>query len=350
LVDEAPGQLTDEDDEDPVTLSGQNRPSSVGVSFVTREWSPIEVEIGLGRYRAAGPPEEGIDEEWHREQVDLSGDDSIVLSPPSKGACLDRVEILEGAASVEARWRPHGEGAIVTVVLVNRLSIPSRKAVDAADCLFQVSVSCGPTAGSLAPYPGRSHTSDSAELEELELLYRNVRVYAVGHGAAADWDGTSKSPTRVRTTFLPTHVVPDVSFEVPGDQDVLRLAYLARLEDEPDRVVAALEDFVRGYAGWIAETRREVRENLAPELSEAADRLLERADTAAERMMAGVRLLSGSPVVRRAFGMTNRAMLMQMAHGAPELAGSLHRLSDAPQNVRPDYSEVDASWRPFQLG
>jgi hypothetical protein len=350
LVDETSGQLTDEDDEDPVTLSGQNRPSSMGVSFVTSEWAPVEIEVELGRYHSVEGLTEDSDEEWHREQVSLTGPDAIVLSPGLPGSSPNRRDIMEGAASVEARWRRYGEGAIVTVVMVNRRVLRPRKAVDAADCLFQVSLGCRPTAGVLSPYPGRPHTSDNSEVQELELLYRNVGVYAVGHGAAADWDRDAVVPTRVGTTFLPTHVVPDVSFEVPGDQTVLRLAYLEHLAEEPDAAIAALEAFVDGYADWLDRTRTEVVMRLAPELSEVAGRLLARADTATERMRGGIRLLSESAVVRQAFSMTNRVMLMQMVHGRAELGGGLHPVAEAPRDVRPDYAGVEASWRPFQLG
>ena len=57
-------------------------------------------------------------------------------------------------------------------------------------------------------------------------------------------------------------------------------------------------------------------------------------------MRGGVRLLAKDRRIRQAFGLANMAMLMQMVHSAPELGGTPHSPSTAPQNVRPDYPQV----------
>ncbi|MEU0237135.1 helicase-related protein [Nocardiopsis sp. NPDC006198] len=349
LVDEASGQLVDENGEDPITLSGQNRPSSVGISFVTSDWAPVEVEVEFGRYDSV--PDLVGEEEWVRQQINLSGSEALLLTPGSRGsASASVVSVLSGSASVEARWRPHKDGAIVTVVLVNRRRLQPKQAVRAADCLFQVSLRCRPSEGLFSPYPRRPHITGNEESEELELLYHNVRVFAVGHGAAAEWDQSSEAPSYVQTTFLPTHVVPDIAFDVPGDQSVLRLALLSGIESSQDRILAGLDSFLDGYEDWIERTRAGVAEFVPPESREAANRLIDRAQSATTRMRSGIRLLASSTQARRAFALANQAMLMQMVHSGPEFAGTPRSVSLAPADVEPDYSSVHAAWRPFQLG
>ena len=114
IIDEAPGQLADDDDDDPITLSGQTRPSSVGLSFMATEWSDIEVEIEAGQYQ---PAEDG---NWQRKQVRQPCTVPVRADQASSGPYVHRVSVLDGSASVDVRWRAYGNGTIVTVALVNR--------------------------------------------------------------------------------------------------------------------------------------------------------------------------------------------------------------------------------------
>jgi hypothetical protein len=344
ILDEIPGQVADDDDDDPITLSGQMRPSSVGLSFMATDWSDIEVEIEAGLYRPAEPGS------WQREPVKLACTVPVRAGAAGPGSCDSRVDLLDGVASVDVRWRPYGSGVIVTVVLVNRRPQKEPWSAAAEECLFQVGLRCWPSTGSIARYPTQPHLYADQEAEELELLYRAVPVYAIGHGAAAAWDRGSDSVIHAHTSFFPVHVVPDVEFEIPGRADTLDLWRLARIETDVPAVIAELDDFVDNYRSWIEGITATVSSQVAPRLAGAADRLIGRMATAERRMRRGVRLLADDHRVRQAFGMANLAMLMQMVHSAPDLAGTPHRPSQAPHDVRPDYPRSQHFWRPFQLG
>ncbi|GAA3359796.1 helicase-related protein [Saccharopolyspora gregorii] len=352
-VDEGGGRLsgTEDGDDDPITLSGQDRPSSVGISFVTTSWSAIEISVFAGRYRYRAA------NSWEREPVELSGDSSVHLEPPEEGRSGSRdLSVLGGDARVRVRWRPYRSGAIVTAVLVNEQTADVKARLNDAQCFFQVELRCRPVHGALDEYPGRRHLQDDDSADELELMYRSAPVYAVGHGSAADWDridperGTRPgTPASVHTTFLPVHVVPDVAFDVAGPQEVFRLDRLAEAAEEAERTVAELTELVDRYASWLDDTRASLDANLAPHLSAAAGRLLERAGVAVDRMRRGIELVRTDEEVRASFALTNRIMLMQMVHGAAELAGAPHPVEEAP-SLPEDYAEPGFRWRPFQLG
>ncbi|WP_241832218.1 helicase-related protein [Pseudofrankia sp. EUN1h] len=356
ILDEVPGQVgnqADEADEDPLTLAGQNKPSSVGLSFVTSECSPIVVEVEAAWYLSAGHGRD-VRQEWRRTPISLVGDDAVRIEPPDDAGrprLTDRRLILDGRASVEVVWRRHGPtGAIVTVSLVNQIRAETHAEITAG-CLLQVTMRARPAQGTIERYPSTPHLYGDDETEELELLYRNVPTYAIGHGAAAAWTGNGReTPAWVHTAFLPRQVVPGISFEVAGHEKVLDLARLAEFDTTGwPELVRGLDEFVDSYETWGDGLQVRADGDVPPKLRAAAARVIADVDAARTRMRAGVRLLEADPVVRRAFALTNRAMLRQMVHSGPSLAGQPHDPTSAPE-VNPDYPADTYRWRPFQLG
>lgn len=341
-VDDRPGGIPGEDDEDPITLSGQSRPSSAGISFMATHRSAIVVDVHAARYRNIA------EDEWQREPLDLVGDNGLRIDPPTLGASR-KVHLWDQTAMVKASWRPHPDGVVVTVVLVNCNVLEERSAVRSEECLFQVGLRCSVVDGELTRYPSQAHVHSDEEAVELDLLYRKVPVYAVGHGTAACWDTTTDPPDWIGTSFLPVHVVPDVSFDLPDVADAVQLNKLARIDSDPESTFAALAQFVDHYTEWITKTWKAASESLASRLHPAANRLHERATRARDRMLAGIELLRDDKDARKAFGLANRVMAMQMAHSSAELAGSPHPPSEAPDPTV-DYDSLSPKWRPFQLG
>ncbi|WP_062968731.1 helicase-related protein [Nocardia africana] len=342
-IDDRPGALLEDNDEDPVTLAGQNRPSSAGISFMTTSRSALLVEVDSARYLNVA------EDEWQRHSLDLKGSNAVRCVPPESSGTHRSFPIWDDAATVEVTWRQHPGGFIVTVVLVNRRRQEKGRPVQPEDCLFQVGLRCSVVDGSITRYPTQVHTHGDEEAEELELLYRDVAVYAVGHGTAACWDTNAEPPDWVSTSYLPVHVVPDVGFDVPNVADAVRLNRLAEIESASERTVGLLTRFVDRYTDWIASTWEAASEHFPARLLPAVQRLQDRAVRARDRMLAGVAFLRDDPDARTAFGLANRAMAMQMAHSREDLGGSPHPPSQAPDPTV-DYESLDPTWRPFQLG
>ncbi|WP_225438630.1 helicase-related protein, partial [Candidatus Frankia nodulisporulans] len=238
----------------------------------------------------------------------------------------------------------------MTVSLVNRLRAQSR-ADEAAGCLLQVGLQARPERGEIRPYPRATHLYSDCEAKELELLYRSVPTYAIGHGVAAAWSGDGRqTPQWVRSSSVPTQIVPGISFAVPGHEQILDLARLARFDTAAaSELVPALDAFVDGYGEWAGSLRDRLDEDVPDHLRATAGKVLADVDQTRERMRSGVRLLESDHTVRRAFALANRAMHHQMVHGGPALAGEPHELTALP-DVRPDYPADTYRWRPFQLG
>ena len=265
---------------------------------------------------------------------------------------MERTPILDDTVTLDVNWRAFGDGALVTVSLVNRRTLASTGTVNAADCLFQVVLKCFPTSQAIPSYPTALSLQSDPEEEELALLYRNVPTFAIGHGAAAIWGREAAGRvTWVGNSYLPSHSVPRVDFTLKSASDVLSLRRLSLIEDDAS-VISDLHRFVDDYESWSGELQVTLAQIRKPALSGAAGRLLGRISASVGRMRSGIDLLSSDehPDVRRAFALANRAMLMQMVHGSDGFAGKRKPWTAALPN-EPDYASetLPHSWRPFQL-
>ena len=338
---DVPGRLGEDQADEPIALTGQKLPSAVGVSFVLPRWDSVRAEIRAARY------EKG-DDGWRRSPIRLVGEQAILLRPPSSPGTT-REWILDRRASLDVVWRAFGDGALVTVALVNRRRIPEAGGVEPADCFLQVSLRCSPADGLIPPYPSSLSIQSDEEEEELALLYRNVPTFAVGHGAAAVWgEEADKRVGWVGTSYLPSHAIPSVSFELPDAGNVLSLRRLSQIDTDTS-VTEDLDRFLDRYDAW-AEELQATAVGTQPRLAGAAARLLGRVRDAGLRMRRGVRLLKSDehPEARRAFAMANRAMLMQMVHTGEDFSGRRRRWTDSLPAV-PSYDDATRAWRPFQL-
>jgi hypothetical protein len=322
----------EEDDAGGVPLAEDWRPSSVAISFVT-DGAAVRCSVEGGTYEPLatdGPPQ------WQRTPFTQPG---LTLSDHASAATF-----MAGGVAVEvgSRWRPFGSDSLVTVHV--RLTSPSSgdAKTDAAATLYQLRLRVSPDSGRriLEYDPTRSLDTDP-ESAELRLRYRNRKVYAVGHGMAADWTLVDGAVTSVFLDPVPAFVVPaveTVAFE-PGraEAKALDLGYLAHIDSRREDVTQSLDAFVGAYGSWVAE--QEGRVPLFGQDTAIASGIVERSRDALQRMRGAVDLLRSpeQDQLRTAFALGMAAMRLQMRQA--RIVGGAD-----PATV------AEPSWRPFQLG
>ena len=310
-------------------------PSSVGFSCYVRGDVRLRVTASSATYRSTG--ERG---EWgrfrSREYTRTELRETTVMWSRAAAPSEADETIWGGRAGIDIRVRPHRDGCILTVTLCNRRELdpdaPSRERIrDRIDkSLFEARLECAIESGELVEYPRVDPSLLSEEEQEIELQYREQRIYAVGHGAAANWDVKPGGEARIWSEFMPEAEVPMMTVNTGGDDAVL---HLARLAEAP--MLDELDRFVGGYAEWIAEQKRTASRLRSTGEQAAANRICCRMSVALDRMRACVETLRTDPLAAEAFRLANRAMLDQM-QTADRIAGK----ETAPDDYR---------WRPFQL-
>ena len=350
--DEAESNLLDEDDEhdtpahsspesDAPTLARPARrrryvpPSSVGFSCYVRGNVRLSVTAAAAVYR--GTEERGERGRFQTREYTRSDLRETTVTWSGTAVPIETGESLwRGRAGIDIRARPHRDGCILTVTLCNRSELdpdaPARERTRdrVSKSLFEARLECVIESGELVDYPRVDPSLLTKEEQELELQYLEQRIYAVGHGAAVDWEVRPGRAARIWSEFMPNAEVPMMTVDIGGDDTVLQLVHLAEapMFDELDR-------FVDGYAGWVTD-QESIASGLPSDAEQAAaNRITRRMNEALDRMRACVRTLRSDRLAAESFRLANRAMLDQMRQ--------THR--NAGKEDEPDAHR----WRPFQL-
>ena len=311
-------------------------PSSLGFSCFLRGEVRLAITASAAVYRDAAEERSDRGQFQVRDYARAALPETTLVWSSAGGIEPPDGALWEGRAGLDVRARRHADGLIVTLTLCNRgelnVDTPAhmRTRERVGKSLFEAHLECAVDRGELLEYPRVDPSLLTEEERELELQYRDRRIYAIGHGAAANWERRASGEARIRSEFMPECEVPMMTVDTGGREAVLDLA---RLADSPG--TDELARFIGGYADWIAGQRRVAAALPTPGEQATASRICERMESALRRMRRCVEMLRSDPLAAESFRLANRAMLDQMRQA--ERARGRERESARPR------------WRPFQL-
>jgi len=340
-----------DDLESPTDLLFQKLPASIGLTFALAAGEQsLSIRAGAACYErtqaqvfSRDPKQGTAGKVWRRRP----------LSPPGTAAWMrfdvreghQKVQVLEGKATVHIHIRRSHGVPMATVSLVNSAECEPDKPVQVEQVLFQIELECKPDAG-VAEYPDPAAISEDPEARELAMQYRDLPTYAVGHGCAADWTaGSSSKVGAVFATFMPCVEVPPVTTEIEDlDAKVKEALSIVRLQQLDFDPLPAFDEFIKQYADWaLALNDVDVGEGF----SDSKESVVARIGVTVRRMSEGVDLLRSEPEAMRLFRLANRAMLLSVARVT---AAKTRKPKDSYSGVRLDTLKPDDfKWRPFQL-
>jgi hypothetical protein len=321
-----------EEDGAGVPLAEDWRPSSVAISFVT-DATTVTCDFSGASYQSVvgdGPPR------WQRFPFRFEAVELARNNPPR------RLNAAGVPIEIGSRWRAYGDVQLVTVHARVSAESTGDDRRDVGQTLFQVALSVTPAPGGRVFEYDRSRSFDlDQESAELRLRYRDKKVYAVGHGMAADWDFVDGTCTRVFLDSIPAFIVPAIEttgFDTESvEASALVIDNLSRIDTEPDKITSMLGAFVAAFSVWVSEQERCV-EAFGVD-APVARSITDRARNALHRMEAGVDLLRDPEqnALRRAFSLGMTAMRLQIRQTAIRNGEGLAETAEP-------------RWRPFQLG
>jgi hypothetical protein len=334
-----------------VRLANEFFPSAIGLTFI----ADVPARGLVIRPRAAAyeskPPADPKSKlrEWHRVVLPLQPIPLVV--DPGLASGMNEVEVAENL-KVRYLYHRRADGTwLITVTLINAKESSPDALRSGADCFFQVGFDIREPEGRFVfrEYRTASRSLRDPEEARLELLYRSRRAYAAGHGCAADWGKEQGDHTSwIATSIIPAFKVAPVEPRTAGG-DELNMYFLSGADGkvQADQIIAALENLPRDYESWIKGQAADVP--MLPErLREAATNNLTECRTCLERIRAGIQLLKADPLLREAFLLANRAILMQQYHSRRTRRGVDEAWEEFPTTYEPGDMK-SCRWRAFQL-
>ena len=219
---------------------------------------------------------------------------------------------------------------------------------EAAVFLGRGEVLAGPAIGSV---------SEQAEVAQLDLQYRDVVEFAVGHGVGTEVEASADDPrraVRAATAVIPRHEVWRT--DAPRPEEAPQLSGLVTdmkvlSEMEPDHLRSALLPLAEGYRAWLDDELLRISDpdaRLDGHEATARD-VIAQANKTAGAIAEGIELVCSDADALDAFRFANQAMWKQRVHTVAIEA----RRGDADMGLRDAVNSADEpanrSWRPFQL-
>jgi hypothetical protein len=351
-----------ENAEELINRSNAYRQSAISLTTALSEGDEINVEISAGVYKTLKSLDPVTEREvirYPRTAIEWDNNGKPVDLPlPQDGIKL--ISVGETGLQFDITYRYKKGGYSIYTFTLENTKINSGNSVRDDDCFFQVKFQLCSKKG-FCPLPDSQRVNtDDEDYWSNQLLYRNVRNYAIGHGCAADWDDSADKVSWISSAVFPSYEMkPIVPSTIPGVS--LEMLKMSRHESFED-TIRELRLMCTKYQEWISQLHAQ---KLALENKHllTAERHITNCENCLSRMVDGVNLLEENQTVRTAFHYMNQAMLMQQLHynlplqkweddGAEDL-----RLVD-PQAL-PDINDestwydkehkVYGKWRPFQL-
>lgn len=331
------------DDEDVKPLKKSKRyipPSSSGFSFyISGENIKLRVfhsavdykkiaERGEGNYRFAA-------HKWKKNKLTEDDGEEVEFTPDGSNQYF----VFNEKAKIDALWRKYRNGYIVTITISNNQKLTQNDNVLFNEkknelTLFEVELKCIVENGVVGVYPSKNKQLLTDEEKEIELRYKDHKIYAVGHGAAVNWTEINHGKMLIESDFMPTVEVPQVTANTAGKNSiVLEFRFLGECETNAE-VIPHLKEFLQDYKSWIFNQEEKVN-NEDDDDKETANKILSRIYIANKRIEKGIFILEKDDAAKTAFALANKSMLAQMI-ASDRAKGKI-------------YDENNYKWRPFQI-
>lgn len=262
----------------------------------------------------------------------------------------------------------------LTFVIINVLSASTDDAVNSINILFQNELILSTDNEFLiVPYKERILASDTDEEKELNMLYRNKRIFSIGHGTSVNWTAEETKTNgrstvkEIKTSTIPVYDLPQVAPTSHVALSMFELSDLGNWESSKK----SLDDLKNEYRLWIEEFEYlAANSDELENYREAAKANVEKCKISLNRISKGIDLLinadENSDIVK-CFRWMNRAMIWQQQRSKAKIRKWHKSGTGKSQTLVLDHLDEDkknndfeslaefhkgrynGKWRPFQL-
>lgn len=312
-------EITEEEIDEQLRTRRIFRPSSMGVSFKLQKLVPIVIKASWATYEGEEHKREFHEEEW-----------TIDLMKETKGYLTNKNGSKIGRARYAITYRNNLYH--VSIFLVN--SLKRNEYPEQSEVMFQCQLEVNVPTQSLGRFTSKA---DAYHLQE-ELLYREKKEIAIGHGVGVDWSEEGNDTT-IYSTWMPRYDLPTVEHHKIKD-NAFSMKELSEMSAK--QLHAKLSIIPKEFEKWLEE-QNVIVELLTGEIKEEAVKNVQKVERVIKRLKEGIELVTKSDQALEylAFQFANKAMVLQRAY--TKLS---HVYRAEKKRVKP---ELTGEWRLFQL-
>ncbi|MCI2000976.1 MAG: DISARM system helicase DrmA [Clostridia bacterium] len=339
----------EDDDNEPVSTTHFQLPSSIGISFyIQSDTKSINLDISWGDYAKSSEKYTGKDGKEHSRAVYTRQpmNETLRVNFSEFTRTKDYQLVCDSNVHVHvSRISLKGGYSLVTAYVINKRSNPANSA---EAIMFQVGIKAYSEDGSaafIAEHICRKIlTADEFYFEQRPIMGR-------GRGCAAVWeDPADGRTTYVKSDFIPEYEFPGVSAALDGFDKLYFSTCLMSVKSKKSETIGKLNTLADSYENWIdKKLTGNAKMNDAGFSDKIGNKVISRCRDALRRIREGMHIIESDDISFEAFCFMNRVIFLQNSiknYSKKHGAGIECNFQDF---IDPRKPENDFGWRPFQI-
>ncbi len=340
----------EEDDNEPISTTHFQLPSSIGISFyVQSDLTELNLDVSWGDYSKSSRKYTGRDEKEHSRaaytRIPMKETVRVVFADFTR--TKDYPLVCDSNVHVHVSRIPlKGGYSLVTAYVVNRRKNPANST---EGLMFQVELRARAEDGQ--PIFIAEHICREI-LAVDEFYFAQRPILGRGRGCAAVWDKpVNGRTTSVRTAFIPEYEFPGVSAALDGFDQYYFSTLTMSKKAKKDETIGKLKTLADSYDSWIGKTLSGSKRMEDPAFrGRIGNTVIGRCQDALRRIREGIHIIETDDTAFEAFCFMNCVIFLQNSiknyakkHGTEEV---LCNFSDF---IRQKGNSSNFGWRPFQI-
>lgn len=339
----------EEDDNEPISTTHFQLPSSIGISFyVDSSLDEINLDVSWGDYVKSSEKYIGKDEKEHSRAIYTRHpmQETIHVKFADFTRTKDYQLVCDSNVHVHVSRIPlKGGYSLVTAYVINKRKNPANAA---EGIMFQVEIKA---------YAKDSSAAFVAEhicrkiLAADEFYFEQRPIMGRGRGCAAVWDTpVDGRTTSVKSAFIPEYEFPGVSAALDGFDGFYFSTCMMSVKSKKAETIGKLNTLADSYENWINKNLRDNAKMSDADFKEQiGNKVISRCVDALARIREGIHIIETDDTSFEAFCFMNRVIFLQNSiknYAKKHGAGIECNFQDF---VNPKNPDNNFGWRPFQI-
>ena len=339
----------EDDDNEPVSTTHFQLPSSMGISFYVESSLPgFILTVRWGDYTESS--EEVLNKEGKKSEkkkyTRIPVEEAVEIDLSGSGRTKEYELKADSNVCIHVSRIPMENGySLVTAYVVNKRKNP---ADSAEGIMFQVELEAASKDGT-AIFIAENKCRNV--LKKDEFFYEQRPIMGRGRGCAAVWDNPVEGRCRqIKSAFIPEYEFPGVSPKLDGFDDGYFSTFTMSLPKKKEESLHKLNALADAYDKWINDVLKKYPQMTDEKFrDDIGNNVISKCERALKRIRNGIDLISSDDTAFDAFCFMNQVIYMQNGirrYAKKHGKGVSCSFEDF---VDPRNPENGFGWRPFQI-